>query len=201
MAGNLPDNLVGEMMSTAPRFTLPNFGAQKKSVQKPVSHGAAVSGAPSVPRPSAPVAAPAKAVHNQPRAVKAPAQMKKGAGEVSAPRVRISYGTSAIEDEILSRKVLDLKLRGGSRQRANASRVIDDALRSRIVSGALDLSIIEDPRYETPLSRKGRNATISAETYDSFLKASLATRLAHPEIPISKLKLTAYIRLCILALG
>ena len=28
MASNLPENLVGDMMSNAPRFTLPNFGAQ-----------------------------------------------------------------------------------------------------------------------------------------------------------------------------
>lgn len=37
MASNLPENLVGDMMSNAPRFTLPNFGAQNRPVPRPAA--------------------------------------------------------------------------------------------------------------------------------------------------------------------
>ena len=37
MASNLPENLVGDMMSNAPRFTLPNFGAQNRPAPRPAA--------------------------------------------------------------------------------------------------------------------------------------------------------------------
>ena len=68
MASNLPENLVGDMMSNAPRFTLPNFGAQNRPAprpaapapQEPVQDGVAASPAsPASARKTKPATAPA----------------------------------------------------------------------------------------------------------------------------------------------
>ncbi len=68
MASNLPENLVGDMMSNAPRFTLPNFGAQNRPAprpaapapQEPVQDGVAASPvSPASVRKPKPATAPA----------------------------------------------------------------------------------------------------------------------------------------------
>lgn len=193
MASNLPENLVGDMMSNAPRFTLPNFGAQNRPAPRPAAPASQDPGQNNAPSPS--TVAPAMV-----RKVK-PAQtstVKKGAS--GSRKERITFSTSPVESEILERRVLELKLKGGSRRDASVSRVIEDALRDRVKGGELDLSVLDDPRRSMGATRYSRAALVHYEVYKNLMTGLVSARAAHPEILPSNLTASAYIRACILAL-
>lgn len=188
MASNLPENLVGDMMSNAPRFTLPNFGAQNRPAapapQEPVQDGVAAS-----------PASPASARKTKPAT--APAASKVSSG---SKKERVTFSTSPLEAEILERRVLELKLKGGPRRDANVSRVIEDALRDRIGGGELDLSVLDNPKRSMSATRYSRTALVHFEVYKGLMTGLVSARAAHPEILPSNLTASAYIRACILAL-
>lgn len=192
MASSLPENLVGDMMSNAPRFTLPNFGAQNRPA----------------PRPAAPVqqdpvhdSAPASPVSHagvrksKPAASPTPNKVSSG-----SKKERVTFSTSPLEAEILERRVLELKLKGGPRRDANVSRVIKDALRDRINGGELDLSVLDNPKRSMSATRYSRTALVPYEVYKGLMTGLVSARAAHPEILPSNLTASAYIRACILAL-
>ena len=193
MASNLPENLVGDMMSNAPRFTLPNFGAQNRPAPRPAAPASQDPGQNNAPSPS--TVPPAMV-----RKVK-PAQastVKMGAS--GSRKERITFSTSPVESEILERRVLELKFKGGSRRDANVSRVIEDALRDRVNGGKLDLSVLDDSRRSMSATRYSRAALIHHDVYKNLLAGLVSARAAHPEIAPSNLTASAYIRACILAL-
>lgn len=192
MASNLPENLVGDMMSNAPRFTLPNFGAQNRLAPRPAA-----------PAPQEPVqdgvaaspASPASARKTKPAT--APAASKVSSG---SKKERVTFSTSPLEAEILERRVLELKLKGGPRRDANVSRVVEDALRDRISGGELDLSVLDNPKRSMSATRYSRTALVHYEVYKNLMTGLVSARAAHPEILPSNLTASAYIRSCILAL-
>lgn len=193
MASNLPENLVGDMMSNAPRFTLPNFGAQNRPASRPAAP---------VPQDSVQDNAPSSStasptIVRKSRPAQAPAASKSASGPT---KERITFSTSPVESEILERRVLELKLKGGYRRDANVSRVIEDALRVRVNGGELDLSVLDDPRRSRSATRYSRAALIHHDVYKNLLAGLVSARAAHPEIPPSNLTASAYIRACILAL-
>lgn len=193
MASNLPENLVGDMMSNAPRFTLPNFGAQNRPAPRPAAPVQQDPVQNAVPLSSAvPPAVAHKAKPAQASAV--------SKGVTGSRKERITFSTSAVESEILERRVLELKLKGGSRRDANVSRVIEDALRDRVNGGELDLSVLDDPRRSMGATRYSRAALIHHDVYENLLAGLVSARAAHPEIAPSNLTASAYIRACILAM-
>lgn len=189
MASNLPENLVGDMMSNAPRFTLPNFGAQNRSAPRPAAP------APQEPVQDSVAASPASARKTKPAA--APAASKVSSG---SKKERVTFSTSPLEAEILERRVLELKLKGGPRRDANVSRVVEDALRDRISGGELDLSVLDNPKRSMSATRYSRTALVHFEVYKGLMTGLVSARAAHPEILPSNLTASAYIRACILAL-
>lgn len=189
MASNLPENLVGDMMSNAPRFTLPNFGAQNRSAPRPAAP------APQEPVQDSVAASPASARKTKPAA--APAASKVSS---SCKKERVTFSTSPLEAEILERRVLELKLKGGPRRDANVSRVVEDALRDRISGGELDLSVLDNPKRSMSATRYSRTALVHFEVYKGLMTGLVSARAAHPEILPSNLTASAYIRACILAL-
>ena len=189
MASNLPENLVGDMMSNAPRFTLPNFGAQNRSAPRPAAP------APQEPVQDSVAASPASARKTKPAA--APAASKVSS---SSKKERVTFSTSPLEAEILERRVLELKLKGGPRRDANVSRVVEDALRDRISGGELDLSVLANPKRSMSATRYSRTALVHFEVYKDLMTGLVSARAAHPEILPSNLTTSAYIRACILAL-
>ena len=189
MASNLPENLVGDMMSNAPRFTLPNFGAQNRSAPRPAAP------APQEPVQDSVAASPASARKTKPAA--APAASKVSSG---SKKERVTFSTSPLEAEILERRVLELKLKGGPRRDANVSRVVEDALRDRISGGELDLSVLDNPKRAMSATRYSRTALVHFEVYKGLMTGLVSARAAHPEILPSNLTASAYIRACILAL-
>lgn len=189
MASNLPENLVGDMMSNAPRFTLPNFGAQNRSAPRPAAP------APQEPVQDSVAASPASARKTKPAA--APAASKVSS---SSKKERVTFSTSPLEAEILERRVLELKLKGGPRRDANVSRVVEDALRDRISGGELDLSVLDNPKRSMSATRYSRTALVHFEVYKGLMTGLVSARAAHPEILPSNLTASAYIRACILAL-
>lgn len=189
MASNLPENLVGDMMSNAPRFTLPNFGAQNRSAPRPAAP------APQEPVQDSVAASPASARKTKPAA--APAASKVSS---SSKKERVTFSTSPLEAEILERRVLELKLKGGPRRDANVSRVVEDALRDRISGGELDLSVLDNPKRSMSATRYSRTALVPYEVYKDLMTGLVSARAAHPEILPSNLTASAYIRACILAL-
>lgn len=193
MASNLPENLVGDMMSNAPRFTLPNFGAQNRPAPRPAVPASQDPDQNNVPSSSAvPPAIVRKAKPTQSSTV--------SKGTSGSRKERITFSTSPVESEILERRVLKLKLEGGSRRDANVSRVIEDALRDRVNGGELDLSVLGDPRRSMGATRYSRAALIHHDVYKNLLAGLVSARAAHPEIGPSNLTASAYIRACILAL-
>lgn len=193
MASNLPDNLVGDMMSNAPRFTLPNFGAQNRPAPRPAVPASQDPGQNNAPSPST---VPPSIVRKA-----KPAQAPAAGKGASGPRKeRITFSTSPVESEILERRVLELKLKGGSRRDANVSRVIEDALRDHVNGGELDLSVLDDPRRSMSATRYSRAALIHHDVYKNLLAGLVSARAVHPEIAPSNLTASAYIRACILAL-
>ena len=189
MASNLPENLVGDMMSNAPRFTLPNFGAQNRSAPR------LAAPAPQEPVQDSVAASPASARKTKPAA--APAASKVSSG---SKKERVTFSTSPLEAEILERRVLELKLKGGPRRDANVSRVVEDALRDRISGGELDLSVLDNPKRSMSATRYSRTALVHFEVYKGLMTGLVSARAAHPEILPSNLTASAYIRACILAL-
>lgn len=189
MASNLPENLVGDMMSNAPRFTLPNFGGQNRSAPRPAAP------APQEPVQDSVAASPASARKTKPAA--APAASKVSS---SSKKERVTFSTSPLEAEILERRVLELKLKGGPRRDANVSRVVEDALRDRISGGELDLSVLDNPKRSMSATRYSRTALVHFEVYKGLMTGLVSARAAHPEILPSNLTASAYIRACILAL-
>lgn len=189
MASNLPENLVGDMMSNAPRFTLPNFGAQNRSAPRPAAP------AQQEPVQDSVAASPASARKTKPAA--APAASKVSS---SSKKERVTFSTSPLEAEILERRVLELKLKGGPRRDANVSRVVEDALRDRISGGELDLSVLDNPKRSMSATRYSRTALVHFEVYKGLMTGLVSARAAHPEILPSNLTASAYIRACILAL-
>lgn len=189
MASNLPENLVGDMMSNAPRFTLPNFGAQNRSAPRPAAP------AQQEPVQDSVAASPASARKTKPAA--APAASKVSS---SSKKERVTFSTSPLEAEILERRVLELKLKGGPRRDANVSRVVEDALRERISGGELDLSVLDNPKRSMSATRYSRTALVHFEVYKGLMTGLVSARAAHPEILPSNLTASAYIRACILAL-
>ena len=113
---------------------------------------------------------------------------------------RVTFSTSPLEAEILERRVLVLKLKGGPRRDANVSRVIEDALRDRINGGELDLSVLDNPKRSMSATRYSRTALVPYEVYKDLMTGLVSARAAHPEILPSNLTASAYIRACILAL-
>lgn len=193
MASNLPENLVGDMMSNAPRFTLPNFGAQNRPAPRPAAPALQESGQNNASSQSTvPYAMVRKA-----KPAQAPTASKSASGQ---RKERITFSTSPVESEILERRVLELKLKGGSRRDANVSRVIEDALHDRVGGGDLDLSVLDNPRRSIGATRYSRAALIHHDVYENLLAGLVSARAAHPEIPPSNLTASAYIRACILAL-
>ncbi len=189
MASNLPENLVGDMMSNAPRFTLPNFGAQNRSAPRPAAP------AQQEPVQDSVAASPASARKTKPAA--APAASKVSS---SSKKERVTFSTSPLEAEILERRVLELKLKGGPRRDANVSRVVEDALCERISGGELDLSVLDNPKRSMSATRYSRTALVHFEVYKGLMTGLVSARAAHPEILPSNLTASAYIRACILAL-
>ena len=193
MASNLPENLVGDMMSNAPRFTLPNFGAQNRPAPRPAAPALQESGQNNASSQSTvPYAMVRKA-----KPAQAPTASKSASGQ---RKERITFSTSPVESEILERRVLELKLKGGSRRDANVSRVIEEALRDRVGGGDLDLSVLDNPRRSIGATRYSRAALIHHDVYENLLAGLVSARAAHPEIAPSNLNASAYIRACILAL-
>ena len=188
MASNLPENLVGDMMSNAPRFTLPNFGAQNRPASRPAAP------APQEPVQDSVAASPASH-KSKPAAAAATSKVSSG-----SKKERVTFSTSPLEAEILERRVLELKLKGGPRRDANVSRVIEDALRDRISGGELDLSVLENPKRSMSATRYSRTALVHFEVYKNLMTGLVSARAAHPEILPSNLTASAYIRACILAL-
>lgn len=193
MASNLPENLVGDMMSNAPRFTLPNFGAQNRPAPRSAVPASQDPGQNNAPSPST----VPPAIVRKAKPVQAPAA---GKGASGPRKERITFSTSPVESEILERRVLELKLKGGSRRGANVSRVIEDALRDHVNGGELDLSVLDDPRRSMGATRYSRAALIHHDVYKNLLAGLVSARAAHPEIGPSNLTASAYIRACILAL-
>lgn len=192
MASNLPENLVGDMMSNAPRFTLPNFGAQNRPAPRPAAP------APQEPVQDGVVASPVSpASVRRPKPAAAPAASKVSSG---SKKERVTFSTSPLEAEILERRVLELKLKGGPRRDANVSRVVEDALRDRISGGELDLSVLDNPKRSMSATRYSRTALVHFEVYKGLMTGLVSARAAHPEILPSNLTASAYIRACILAL-
>lgn len=192
MASNLPENLVGDMMSNAPRFTLPNFGAQNRPASRPAAP------APQEPVQDSVAASPASHISvrkSKPAAAAATSKVSSG-----SKKERVTFSTSPLEAEILERRVLELKLKGGPRRDANVSRVIEDALRDRISGGELDLSVLENPKRSMSVTRYSRTALVPYEVYKDLMTGLVSARAAHPEILPSNLTTSAYIRACILAL-
>ena len=113
---------------------------------------------------------------------------------------RVTFSTSPLEAEILERRVLELKLKGGPRRDANVSRVVEDALRDRISGGELDLSVLDNPKRSMSATRYSRTALVHYEVYKDLMTGLVSARAAHPEILPSNLTTSAYIRACILAL-
>lgn len=193
MASNLPENLVGNIVGNGPRFTLPNFGAQNTPAPRPA--------APASQDPvqgSAPVVSsvsPASVRKSKP--AQAPAASK---GAPRSKKERVTFSTSPLEAEILERRVLELKLKGGPRRDASVSRVIEDALRDRINGSVLDLSVLDNPKRSMSATRYSRTALVPYEVYKGLMTGLVSARAAHPEILPSNLTASAYIRACILAL-
>lgn len=193
MASNLPDNLVGDMMSSAPRFTLPNFGAQNRPAPRPAAP------APQDPvQDSVTVSTESPAMARKLKRAEAPAASKSASG---SKKERVTFSTSPLEAEILERRVLELKLKGGPRRDASVSRVIEDALRDRINGGELDLSVLDNPKRSMSATRYSRTALVHYEVYKDLMTGLVGARAAHPEILPSNLTASAYIRACILALN
>lgn len=192
MASNLPENLVGDMMSNAPRFTLPNFGAQNRPASRPAAP------APQEPVQDSVAASPAS--HISVRKSKPAAAAPTSKVSSGSKKERVTFSTSPLEAEILERRVLELKLKGGPRRDANVSRVIEDALRDRISGGELDLSVLDNPRRSMSATRYSRTALVHFEVYKGLMTGLVSARAAHPEILPSNLTASAYIRACILAL-
>lgn len=193
MASNLPDNLVGDMMSSAPRFTLPNFGAQNRPAPRPAAP------APQDPvQDSVTVSTDSPAMARKLKRAEAPAASK---GTSGSKKERVTFSTSPLEAEILERRVLELKLKGGPRRDASVSRVIEDALRDRINGGELDLSVLDNPKRSMSATRYSRTALVHHEVYKDLMTGLVGARAAHPEILPSNLTASAYIRACILALN
>lgn len=193
MASNLPENLVGDMMSNAPRFTLPNFGGQNRPAPRPAVPASQDPGQNNAPSSSTVPPAMVSKVK--------PAHTPAASKGASGPRKeRITFSTSPVESEILERRVLELKLKGGSRRDASVSRVIEDALRDRVKGGELDLSVLDDPRRSMGATRYSRAALVHYEVYKNLMTGLVSARAAHPEILPSNLTASAYIRACILAL-
>lgn len=192
MASNLPENLVGDMMSNAPRFTLPNFGAQNRPAPRPAAP------APQEPvQDSATASSDSPTMPRKPKRVESPAVSK---GTSGSKKERVTFSTSPLEAEILERRVLELKLKGGPRRDASVSRVIEDALRARINGGELDLSVLDNPKRSMSATRYSRTALVHFEVYKGLMTGLVNARAAHPEILPSNLTASAYIRACILAL-
>ena len=192
MASNLPENLVGDMMSNAPRFTLPNFGAQNRPAPRPAA-----------PAPQEPVQDIVAASPASPTSIRKskPATASAASKGCSRPKKeRVTFSTSPLEAEILERRVLELKLKGGPRRDANVSRVVEDALRGRMIGGELDLSVLDNPKRSMGATRYSRTALVHYEVYKNLMTGLVSARAAHPEILPSHLTASAYIRACILAL-
>lgn len=180
------------MMSNAPRFTLPNFGAQNRSASRPAG-----------PAPQDPVQdnAPASPIsHASVRKSKPAASPTPNKVSSGSKKERVTFSTSPLEAEILERRVLELKLKGGPRRDANVSRVIEDALRDRINGGELDLSVLDNPKRSMSATRYSRTALVPYEVYKDLMTGLVSARAVHPEILPSNLTASAYIRACILAL-
>lgn len=191
MGSNLPENLVGDMMSNAPRFTLPNFGAQNRPVPRPAAPAPQEPVQDGVVSPTSPTSV------RKPKPAAAPAASKVSSG---SKKERVTFSTSPLEAEILERRVLELKLKGGPRRDANVSRVVEDALRDRISGGELDLSVLDNPKRSMSATRYSRTALVHYEVYKNLMTGLVCARAAHPEILPSNLTASAYIRACILAL-
>lgn len=192
MASNLPENLVGNIVGNGPRFTLPNFGAQNTPAPRPA--------APASQDPvqdSAPASPVSPASVRKPKSAQAPAASK---GAPRSKKERVTFSTSPLEAEILERRVLELKLKGGPRRDASVSRVIEDALRDRINGSVLDLSVLDNPKRSMSATRYSRTALVPYEVYKGLMTGLVSARAAHPEILPSNLTASAYIRACILAL-
>ena len=174
MASNLPENLVGDMMSNAPRFTLPNFGAQNRPAPRPAAP------APQEPVQDGVAASPVSpASVRKPKPATAPAASKVSSG---SKKERVTFSTSPLEAEILERRVLELKLKGGPRR------------------DELDLSVLDNPKRSMSATRYSRTALVHYEVYKNLMTGLVSARAAHPEILPSNLTASAYIRACILAL-
>lgn len=191
MGSNLPENLVGDMMSNAPRFTLPNFGAQNRPVPRPAAPAPQEPVQDGVVSPTSPTSA------RKTKPATGPAASKVSSG---SKKERVTFSTSPLEAEILERRVLELKLKGGPRRDANVSRVVEDALRDRISGGELDLSVLDNPKRSMSATRYSRTALVHYEVYKNLMTGLVSARAAHPEILPSNLTASAYIRACILAL-
>ncbi len=192
MASNLPENLVGDMMSNAPRFTLPNFGAQNRPAPRPAA-----------PTPQEPVQDIVAASPASPTSIRKSKSVTASAASKGCSRPkkeRVTFSTSPLEAEILERRVLELKLKGGPRRDANVSRVVEDALRGRMSGGELDLSVLDNPKRSMGATRYSRTALVHYEVYKNLMTGLVSARAAHPEILPSNLTASAYIRACILAL-
>ena len=192
MASNLPENLVGDMMSNAPRFTLPNFGAQNRPAPRPAA-----------PTPQEPVQDIVAASPASPTSIRKSKSVTASAASKGCSRPkkeRVTFSTSPLEAEILERRVLALKLKGGPRRDANVSRVVEDALRGRMSGGELDLSVLDNPKRSMGATRYSRTALVHYEVYKNLMTGLVSARAAHPEILPSNLTASAYIRACILAL-
>ena len=89
MASNLPENLVGDMMSNAPRFTLPNFGAQNRPASRPAAP------APQEPVQDSVAASPASHISvrkSKPAAAAATSKVSSG-----SKKERVTFSTSPRE--------------------------------------------------------------------------------------------------------
>ena len=170
MASNLPENLVGDMMSNAPRFTLPNFGAQNRPAPRPAA-----------PAPQEPVQDIVAASPASPTSIRKskPATASAASKGCSRPKKeRVTFSTSPLEAEILERRVLELKLKGGPRRDANVSRVVEDALRGRMSGGELDLSVLDNPKRSMGATRYSRTALVHFEVYKNLMTGLVSARAA-----------------------
>lgn len=192
MASNLPENLVGNIVGNGPRFTLPNFGAQNTPAPRP----AATASQDSV-QDRAPASPVSHAGVRKSKPAASPTPNKASSG---SKKERVTFSTSPLEAEILERRVLELKLKGGPRRDASVSRVIEDALRDRINGSVLDLSVLDNPKRSMSATRYSRTALVPYEVYKNLMTGLVSARAAHPEILPSNLTASAYIRACILAL-
>ena len=155
MASNLPENLVGDMMSNAPRFTLPNFWGTEPSC------------APSCGTP------PARTCSGRRRRI-APLprecpqnQTRDGSrcqqGIFGIQKERVTFSTSPLEAEIAREARSRAQAERWPRRDANVSRVVEDALRDRISGGELDLSVLDNPKRSMSATRYSRTALVHYE--------------------------------------